>query len=67
MELNKLSHDIYEAVKHWHIPLLFGIIGSVKISRKVTKQEDNCGLGDTPGDNILPKEILNSLISRRSP
>lgn len=66
MDLHKLAHDAYEATKHWHMPLLFGLVGSIKLHNKTEAKDIIGDLGDAPGDNILPKEILNSLISRRS-
>lgn len=66
MDLHKLVHDACEASKHWHLPILFGLIGHVRLHSGVENKYEIGDLGDAPGDNILPKEILNSLISRRS-
>ncbi len=63
MDLHKLAHDACEATKYWYMPLLAGLIGYIRIIKEKDKISD---LGDVPGDNILSKEILNSLISRRS-
>ncbi len=66
MDLHKLIHDVCEATKHGHLPLLAGFIGSIRLHNKMEAKDIIGDLGDVPGDNILPKEILNSLISRRS-
>ncbi|MCM8797303.1 MAG: hypothetical protein NC923_05450 [Candidatus Omnitrophica bacterium] len=66
MDLQKLAHDAYEASKHWHLPILFGLVGHIRLHSKMEDKDIIGDLGDAPGDNILPKEILNSLISRRS-
>ena len=66
MDLHKLIHDTCEATRHWHFPLLIGLAGSIRIMPKQNSHQQIGDLGDVPGDNILPKEILNSLISRRS-
>ncbi|RJP29187.1 MAG: hypothetical protein C4533_05150 [Candidatus Omnitrophota bacterium] len=64
MDIHKLIHDTCEATKH--LPFLIGLAGSIRIMPKQNSREQIGDLGDVPGDNILPKEILNSLISRRS-
>lgn len=66
MDIHKLIHDGCEAAKHLHFPMLLGLAGSIRIMPKQKSPEQIGDLGDVPGDNILPKEILNSLISRRS-
>ena len=66
MYLNKLAHDVCEAGRHWHLPFLVGMISSIRIMPKTDSHSEISDLGDVPGDNVLPKEILNSLISRRS-
>lgn len=65
MDLHKLAHDVYEASKHWHLPLLAGLVGSIRIMPKADSREHISDLGEVPGDNILSKEILISLSSRR--
>lgn len=67
MDIHKLAHDAYEATKHWHLPLLVGLIGSIRINSKADLGRENSDLGEAPGDNILTKEILISLSSRRGP
>lgn len=66
MELHKLAHNVYEAVKHWHLPILVGLFGYVRVNSIKEEQKIDSDLGDIPGDNILTEKILNSLISRRS-
>ena len=66
MELHKLTHDIYEAARHWYLPLYVGLIGSVRLIRRNVRKEKSSDLRDVPGDNLLPKEILNYLISPKS-
>ena len=66
MDLHKLAHDVCEVAKHWHLPVFVGLISSVKVIPKINGQGVISDLGEVPGDNVLPKEILNSLISRRS-
>jgi hypothetical protein len=66
MDMHKTFHDLCQAGEHFNLPLIVGMIGSVRFNGKI-KTEDKFGdLGDVPGDNVLPKKILNSLISRRS-
>lgn len=65
MDFHKITHDICEVAKHWHLPVFVGLIGSVKVIPKINGQGVISGLGEIPGDNILPKEILISLSSRR--
>lgn len=56
MELQKIISGIAESVKHWQLPLFAGLTSS---------EDNNSGLGEIAGDNILPREILISLSSRR--
>lgn len=65
MDMHKLTHEICEAARHWHLPLFAGLIASVWAAPKKDKQENISDLGEVPGDNILPSEILFSLSSRR--
>lgn len=65
MDFHKVAHDICNATGHWHLPLFVGFIGSMKQTFKIKAHDDLGDLGDAPGDNILPKEILISLSSRR--
>jgi len=66
MDLHKITHEIYEAAKHWHLPFLVGVFGSIRVNHRINLQSNISDLGGIPGDNILPKEILISLSSRRS-
>ena len=66
MDLHKLVHEACEVSRHWHLPLLAGFASSIKFRSKMKAEDLYSDLGDVPGDNILPKAILNSLISRRS-
>lgn len=66
MDLHRLVHDACEASKHWHLPILFGLVGHIKLHSRVENKREIGDLGETPGDNVLPREILDSLISRRS-
>ncbi len=66
MYLNKLAQDVCEASKHWYLPFLIGMVSYIRIIPKSDSRSEIGDLGDVPGDNILPKAILNSLISRRS-
>ncbi|MCX5697034.1 MAG: hypothetical protein NTU54_03545 [Candidatus Omnitrophica bacterium] len=65
MDLHKIAHDIYEASKHWHLTLFAGLIDSIRLHSKVEERDRISGLGEVIGDNILQKEILISLSSRR--
>ncbi|MDP2941052.1 MAG: hypothetical protein Q8N85_02195 [Candidatus Omnitrophota bacterium] len=67
MDIHKLAQDVYEAGKHWHLPLFFSLLGSVGFPSKMGIRDKNSDLGDAPGDNILPSEILISLSSRKGP
>ncbi|MDI6605703.1 MAG: hypothetical protein QME65_00950 [Candidatus Omnitrophota bacterium] len=67
MDIHKLAHDVYETTRHWHLPLLVGLISSIRIAPKAGLGIRKSDLGDVPGDNILTKEILISLSSRRGP
>lgn len=64
MEILKITHELYEASKHWHLPLLVGGIGLIKssyspvLSGKVGEE--------VPGDNFLPREVLSALSSTAS-
>lgn len=63
MDLHKLTQDICAATKHWHLPLLAGMIGSIRINRKDVGQDEISDLGDL-GDNV-PTTLIISLSSRR--
>lgn len=65
MDIHKLIHEACEASRHGHLPVFFGLIGSIKL-HGIGSRDNYSDLGEAPGDNILPKAILNSLISRRS-
>jgi hypothetical protein len=62
MDIQKLTFEIYEFTKQWHLPLLVGFIG---LAGEAGKPGADNGLGEAPGDNILPKQILICLSSRR--
>ena len=34
MELTKILHDVYEASKHWHLPLFASITSSFEVNGK---------------------------------
>lgn len=63
MDIHKLAHDASEAAKH--LPLFIGLISSIRITPKMRTEITDSDLGEVPGDNILPINILNSLSSRR--
>ena len=65
MELTKILQDVYEASKHWHFSLVAGLISSFKTHSGVEAKDKISDLGDVPGDNILPSQILISISSRR--
>jgi hypothetical protein len=65
MDFHKIIHDLSEAARQGHWPLFLGWLGALKYFSKDYNRYDLGDLGDTPGDNILPKEILSSLSSRR--
>lgn len=65
MDIHKLTHDICEATRHWHLPLLIGFIGYIRVRSKKDSQDCISDLGEAPGDNILPSDILFSISSRR--
>ena len=65
MDLHKLAHDVCEASKPWHFPLFAGLIGSARLHGKIEFKEKISDLGEVAGDNIIRKEILISLSSRR--
>ena len=65
MDIHKLIHEACGATRHWHFPLLVGLIGFIKIIPKADSHERISDLGDVPGDNILPSQILISISSRR--
>lgn len=67
MDLHRLTHGIYEALKHWHIPVFVSFLTSITPKAKAKRQAKMSDLGDVPGDNILPNEILFSISSRRGP
>lgn len=64
MDLHKLAHEVCEAVRHWHMPVLVGLISSIKLTSKISPHLKISDLGDVPGDNILQNEILISFSSR---
>jgi len=63
MDINKIAHEAFETARVWHFPLLLGLVCSIRVMPK--DQYNQGDLGDVPGDNILPKNILISLSSRR--
>lgn len=63
MDMQKLSHGLCEVTKHWHLPVLIGLIDFNKLTSRTNINIG--GPGDEMGDNILPKEILISLSSRK--
>ena len=65
IDLHKTIQQICEATRHWHLPMFVGLVSSIKVNPRINTQEKISDLGDVPGDNFLPKEILNSLVSRR--
>lgn len=67
MELHKLLQEAYETSKHWHFPVFAGLIAHLRLGREQRIHMKNSGLGEIPGDNIPPKEILDSLSFRRGP
>lgn len=66
MEIQKLIHEACGSSGHWHLPLLAGLIGLIKLHSKIGFKDDYGDLGEAPGDNILPKAILNSMILRKA-
>jgi len=65
MELQKIISGIAENIKHWQLPLFAGLTNVANLKRKEGLEDNDSGLGEIAGDNILPKEILISLSSRR--
>ena len=65
MDIHRLVQEACETVKHWHLPLLVGLVSFIKIVPDVSKEAKVSELGEVPGDNILPNDILTSLSSRR--
>lgn len=65
MDLQKLAHDIFGASGQTHLPFFLGLIAPLKMAFKMKSKDDLGDLGDVPGDNIPPKQILISLSSRR--
>lgn len=65
MDLHRLAHDIFHTSRQTNVPFFIGLIGSLRFTFKNKDKNDLGDLGDAPGDNILPKEILISLSSRR--
>ena len=65
MDIHKLAHDIFHASRQTNVPFFIALFGSMKLSFKHKRSNDLGDLGETPGDNILPKEILIALSSRR--
>jgi len=59
MDPHKLIHDACEVVKHWHLPVFVGLIGSVKVIPKINGQGVISDLGDL-GDNVPATLILSS-------
>lgn len=66
MDLHKLIHHVDEIIRggYLHFSLFAGLFGAIKGSTPDFKDQTG-DLGETPGDNFLPKEILISLSSRR--
>ena len=66
MDLYKLAQHIGEILQdgHWHLPLFAGLLGAIKNHNSVVDEKTG-GLGNVPGDNILPKEILISFCARK--
>lgn len=65
MDIHKLFHDSCEAARHWHFPLFSVLFGYIRIMSEQNSHDQVNDLEDAVGDNILPKEILISLSSRR--
>ena len=65
MELIKFIHQTIEVVRSSDASFLAGFIGAIKLLHATGNDETQSGLGEAPGDNILPNEILLSLSSRR--
>ncbi len=65
MDMHKIAHDLCETTRHCHFPLIAGLIGYIRITPKKRIKEIIGDLGEVPGDNILPSEILISISSRR--
>jgi len=65
MDLSRLIHQIGDILKegNWHLPLFVGYLGAMKNHGSVV-EEKAVDLGNVPGDNILPKEILVSFNNR---
>ena len=67
MDIHRLVQEACETAKHWHLPLLVGFVSFIKIVPDVSQEAEVSELGEVPGDNILPNDILTSLSSRRGP
>ena len=65
LELTKFLHHAIEVVRNSDASFLAGFIGAIKLLHATGNDETQSGLGEAPGDNILPNEILLSLSSRR--
>jgi len=65
MDLHKLFHEVAEACKSGHFLVLAGMLGIFKLTSGFKQMDKSCGLSDAVGDNILPKNILISLSSRK--
>jgi hypothetical protein len=64
MDFHKLPHDLADVILNGHFPFSFLLFGLFKIS-KLKHKDEISELGDVPGDNVLPKNILISLPSRK--
>ena len=51
MDLHKLAHDVYETGKHWHLPILFGLIGHVRLHSKMEVKDKIGGENADHGEN----------------
>jgi len=61
MDIFKITHDCYEASRHWHLPLFAGFITITKAGRREEEVQSFSGSEEVTGDNILPSEILAAL------
>lgn len=65
MDLHTLAHDIHLVLnKGGHLPLFVGLFAIIRNHHSDLKDKLS-DLGEVTGDNVLPKEILISLSSRR--
>lgn len=62
MDLHKLAHHMKEIFNdgHLHLPLFAVLFGIIRNHKPDLVEKTGC-LGDMPGDNILPKNILTSI------